>query len=64
MRSLGVTKLPIKINLPFDLSKNNQIQNTNEEQKINNYLKMNSELLTPNNFGFSLTLLDVNSEFS
>lgn len=64
MRSLGVTKLPIKINLPFDLSKNNQIQNTNEElKKINNYLKIDSELPTPNNFGFSLTLLDVNSEF-
>ncbi len=64
MRNFGITKLPIKILLPFEIAKDNQINNVNSELiKNQNFLKTDSELPSPNNFGFSLTLLDVNSEF-
>ncbi len=64
MRKSGITKLPIKILLPFDISEKNQVENTNHElKKISNHLKTETELPYPNNFGFSLTLLDINSDF-
>ena len=64
MRNFGITKLPTKILLPFDINKNDQIRTTNDElKKITNQLKVDSNLPNPNKFGFSLTLLDINSDF-
>ena len=64
MRNKGITKLPIKITFPFEISKDNQIQKTNEDlNKISNFLKIDSDLPGPNEYGFSLTTLDINSDF-
>ena len=64
MRSSGITKLPIKALIPLNISEKNQIQNTNDElKKIDNILKVDYKLPDPNNFGFSLTTLDINSDF-
>ena len=54
MRNFGITKLPTKILLPFDINKNDQIRTTNDElKKITNQLKVDSNLPNPNKFGFS-----------